>query len=108
MEQKGSTAIKDHSDSREDFKEPQSYRVYVLNDDFTTFNFVVFVLAKIFSKTTQEGWDIARSTHSNGKGLIGTYSYDLAKTKVERAKALSRSYGYPLNFFITPEIENEQ
>jgi ATP-dependent Clp protease adaptor protein ClpS len=107
-EQKGGTAIKDRSEFREDYKEPRRYKVYVLNDDFTTFDFVVYVMQAIFSKTRHEGWNIARCTHNEGKGYIGTYSYDMAKTKSERAKALSRSFGYPLNFKLTPEGEDEQ
>ena len=107
-EQKGCTAIRDRSEFREDCKEPKMYRVYLLNDDFTTFRFVVFVMGEIFDKTYREGRDIADYTHDHGKGLVGIYTYDLANTKVERAKALSRSYGYPLNFTIAPYSENGQ
>ena len=108
IEQKGNTAIKERSEFREESKEPRMYRVCLLNDDFTTFQFVTFVMIEIFAKTYREGREIADYTHNHGKGLIGIYTYDLAKTKVERAKALSRSYGYPLNFTITPDSENGQ
>ena len=51
---------------REDLKEPKMYVVYVLNDDLTTFEFVVFVMMTVFRKTEEDAWGIADRTHHQG------------------------------------------
>lgn len=84
-------------------KEPRKHRVSVLNDDFTTFEFVVEVMVTVFNKTQNEAWEIAETTHYNQKATVGKYSLDIAKSKVTKATALARQEGFPLKFDIEPE-----
>jgi len=107
MEQRD-TAVKERTDLRDDLRKPRRYLVYVLNDDFTPFDFVVMLMIQVFGKTEDEGWDIADHTHHEGKGFVGRYSYDMAKTKTAKATSLARENGYPLTFSTIPEDNNDK
>lgn len=84
-------------------KEPRRHRVSVLNDDFTTFEFVVDVMMIVFQKSQEEAWNIAETTHIHQKATVGIYSLDIAKSKVAKATAMAREENYPLKFEIEPE-----
>lgn len=81
-------------------KEPQKHRVIVLNDDFTTFEFVISVMMTVFMKTYDEAVNIAEETHVNQKAIVGTYPLDIARSKVSKATAMARAEGFPLRFDI--------
>ena len=83
--------------------EPKKHRVIVLNDDFTTFEFVIMIMTTVFLKTLQQAEEIAETTHIHQKATVGTYSYDIAKSKVAKATAMARAENYPLSFEIEPE-----
>jgi len=100
MEQ-GATSLRERIETRNELKEPEMYKVFIINDDVTDFDFVVFLMKAVFGKTPAEAQDIANSTHNSGKGLIGIYSYDIAQTLVSKATQISRSKGFPLRFTIT-------
>ena len=102
------TVTRENIQIREDLKEPKMYVVYVLNDDMTTFEFVVFIMMSVFRKTEEDAWGIADRTHHEGKAAVGRYTYDIARTKVGKAVALSRENNYPLNFKIVPEDQYEK
>ena len=84
-------------------QEPRKYNVIVLNDDFTTFEFVITVMMKVFLKTEQEATAIAETTHIHQKAKVGRYSYDIARSKVAKATAMARAENFPLSFEIEPE-----
>lgn len=84
-------------------KEPRNHRVIILNDDFTTFEFVVDVMVSIFMKSHEEAWVIAEKTHIEKKATVGSYPPDIAKSKVAKATSLARAEGFPLSFEIHPE-----
>jgi ATP-dependent Clp protease adaptor protein ClpS len=88
---------------KERTKEPRRYKVIILNDDFTTFEFVIMVMTTIFLKTLQQAEDIAQTTHIHKKATVGTYSLDIAKSKVAKATAMARAENFPLSFEIEPE-----
>lgn len=88
--------------------EPRKYRVYILNDDFTTFEFVIDVMVTVFFKSELDAEKIAEETHFNGKSLVGIYSYDIAKSKVAKAVAMARAENFPLRFEVTPDVQNAQ
>ena len=88
---------------KERTKEPRKYKVIVLNDDFTTFEFVIMIMTTVFMKTVQQAEEIAETTHIHQKATVGTYSYDIAKSKVAKATAMARAENFPLNFEIEPE-----
>jgi ATP-dependent Clp protease adaptor protein ClpS len=77
-------------------KEPEEYRVFLLNDDFTTMEFVVSVLMTIFHKTLPEATKIMIDVHRKGRGIVGEYCYDIAATKINQVHILARQMGFPL------------
>ena len=84
------------SDVREELTEPPMYKVLLLNDDYTTMDFVVDVLKYVFYKSTQEATRIMLNVHNNGVGICGVYPYEVAETKVNTVDALAREHGFPL------------
>ena len=88
---------------KERTREPRRYKVIVLNDDFTTFEFVIMVMQTVFMKTLQQAEEIASTTKINIKATVGTYTLDIAKSKVAKATAMARAENFPLSFEIEPE-----
>jgi len=84
------------SASDEEVTEPPMYKVLLLNDDYTTMEFVVEVLKYVFYKSLEEATRIMLNVHRNGVGVCGVYPYEIAETKVNTVDALARERGYPL------------
>ena len=80
----------------EKLKEPGDYAVILLNDDYTTRDFVVEILKLIFHKSHDEATRIMLSVHRRGRGAAGIYTWDIALTKVNQVHDLARQYEYPL------------
>jgi len=79
---------------------PNLYRVYLLNDDYTTMDFVVYILMKVFDKNRLEATSIMLHVHRHGKGLAGIYIKEIAETKVAEVEQLARKNGFPLKCII--------
>ena len=77
-------------------REPKQYLVYLLNDDYTSMDFVIDVLMNIFHKTYQEAEQVMLDVHKKDKGVCGIYTYEVAETKVMQVSKLSREQGFPL------------
>jgi ATP-dependent Clp protease adaptor protein ClpS len=77
-------------------KEPALYKVVLLNDDYTTMEFVVEVLMSVFQKTASEAYQIMMHVHVNGRGIAGVYPWEVAETKAESVISLARESGFPL------------
>ena len=77
-------------------KEPTHYKVVLLNDDYTTMEFVVDVLMSVFQKTASEAYQIMMHVHVNGRGIAGVYPWEVAETKAETTISLARESGFPL------------
>ncbi len=75
---------------------PKEYHVYILNDDYTPMEFVVDILMTIFHKTYQEAEAITLMVHEQQRGLCGTFSYEIAETKVLQVAKLAKEHGHPL------------
>jgi ATP-dependent Clp protease adaptor protein ClpS len=84
-------------------KEPTHYKVLLLNDDYTTMEFVVHVLESIFQKSPAEAFQIMMHVHVNGRGLAGVYPWEVAETKAETVINTAREAGFPLKA-ITEEV----
>ena len=82
--------------SKQDLKSPQRFEVILLNDDYTTMEFVVEVLRRFFHKEFQTAEAIMLKIHIEGEAVCGTYSYDVAKTKVTQVIDYSRKNEQPL------------
>ncbi len=80
----------------EDIKEPFMFKVLLHNDDYTTMEFVVFVLIQVFHKSAEEATRIMLNVHKRGMGICGLYTYEVAETKVETVMRMARENGYPL------------
>ncbi len=76
--------------------EPRQYKVLLLNDDYTSMDFVVEILMNIFHKSYREAEAIMLEIHRREKGLCGIYTYEIAETKVMQVRKLAREQGYPL------------
>ena len=77
-------------------REPEEYRIYLINDDFTTIEFVISILIKVFHKNLMEATKLTMEVHRKGRGLAGVYPYDIAITKVQQVHAMARQRGFPL------------
>jgi len=84
------------TETRDDVTEPSMYRVLLLNDDYTTMEFVVEILMLVFSKSVEEATQVMLNVHRIGVGLCGVYTYEVAETKVETVHALAKERGFPL------------
>lgn len=80
--------------------EPDMYNVILINDDFTPFDFVIYVLMDIFNKNAEEAWKITNNVHNQGKGIAGTYVRDIAETKSITTTKLAAANEYPLETVI--------
>jgi ATP-dependent Clp protease adaptor protein ClpS len=77
-------------------KEPSLYRVILLNDDYTTMEFVLNILEHVFQKSPAESYRIMMQVHVNGSGIAGVYPWEVAETKVETLTSLARQAEFPL------------
>jgi len=96
--------IKDRPDSktRDKFKEPEQYKVVLLNDHFTTMDFVVDVLIEIFHKSIEDASKIMLDVHNKGRGVVGVYTWDIAVTKSEQVHAAAKANEFPLLCVVEP------
>lgn len=79
-----------------EIKKPRMYKVIIYNDDYTTMDFVVEVLVRVFSKSVPEAVKIMFNVHRKGSGVAGIYSYDIAATKIKQTQNMATESGYPL------------
>lgn len=84
------------TESKTKLEKPKLFKVLLHNDDFTTMDFVVFVLEYVFMRDTAEAFAIMLKVHNEGVGMAGVYPYEIATTKAEKAMNLARAREYPL------------
>ena len=77
-------------------EKPKLYKVLLHNDDFTTMEFVVFVLEYVFNRNEAESISIMLKVHNEGLGIAGIYPYEIANMKADKAMNLARAREYPL------------
>ena len=93
------------TDSRSDqqVQHPRLWRVLLHNDDYTTQDFVVWVLESIFNKPQGEAFAIMLNVHRSGLGLAGVYTHDVAETKLKATRQAAEEHEFPLLVTMEPE-----
>lgn len=77
-------------------EKPKLFKVILHNDDFTTMEFVVFVLQYVFNRSEPDAFSIMLKVHNEGMGVAGIYPYEVAVMKSEKTMNLARAREYPL------------
>jgi len=82
--------------TRPRLQKPPMYKVVLLNDDYTPMEFVVHILESIFGHDREKATQIMLHVHTRGKGVCGTYTRDVAETKVVQVNNYARENEHPL------------
>ncbi|HEY0194684.1 MAG TPA: ATP-dependent Clp protease adaptor ClpS [Kofleriaceae bacterium] len=83
-------------------KKPPMYKVLLHNDDYTTREFVVWVLQTVFHKNETDALAIMTHVHNHGVGVAGIYTFEVAETKVTKTQHLAKAQQFPLQLSIEP------
>jgi ATP-dependent Clp protease adaptor protein ClpS len=83
-------------DSELSLSEPKLYKVILLNDDYSSMDFVIDILMSVFHKSYQEAEAIMLDVHKKDRGICGVYTFEIAETKVFQVSRLAREQGFPL------------
>ncbi|MBI5847802.1 MAG: ATP-dependent Clp protease adapter ClpS [Nitrospirae bacterium] len=84
-------------------KKPPLYAVFLLNDDYTTMDFVIHVLETIFHMPVVEATRIMLHVHKSGRGLAGIYTREIAETKLDTVHKIAREHEFPLKCVMEKE-----
>jgi ATP-dependent Clp protease adaptor protein ClpS len=84
------------TESETKLEKPKLFKVILHNDDFTTMEFVVFILKHVFMRSDADAFTIMLKVHNEGIGVAGIYPYEVANMKADKAMNLSRAHEYPL------------
>ena len=87
-------AVKERAETKK--QDPTLFKVVLLNDDYTTMEFVLHVLETLFLKSPAEAYRIMMHVHRNGRGIAGIYPFEVAETKAETVRTLAADAGFPL------------
>ena len=94
------TITKVKSEGKIKIKKPKDYKVIMYNDDYTTMEFVIEVLVRIFNKSIADAEKIMLDVHKKGRGVAGIYSYDIAVTKATTAMSLAKEQDFPFKLTV--------
>ncbi len=89
-------------ETKKEVDEPDMYKVVLHNDHYTTKDFVVEVIQKVFHKPVIEATKIMLHVHKSGKGVAGVYTFDIAHTKTAQVHQLAREREFPLKCSVEP------
>jgi ATP-dependent Clp protease adaptor protein ClpS len=94
--------------TRERTEEPKKFKVILLNDDYTTQEFVVLLLQHVFHHGEAASRAIMLNIHQTGAGVAGVYTYEIAETKVQQVLELAQANEYPLQCTMEPEDDGKE
>jgi len=97
------THIEYETSTEIEIKFPKRYKVLILNDDYTSMDFVIDVLISVFHKTYEQAEEIMLDVHKKDKGICGIYTYEIAETKVITVHKRAKDSGFPLKCIIEEE-----
>jgi len=92
-------------EAKPELKKPAMYKVILLNDDYTPMEFVVYILETFFALNREKATHIMLNVHTQGKGICGVYTRDVAETKVALVSEYAKQNEHPL--LCTLEIDSE-
>jgi ATP-dependent Clp protease adaptor protein ClpS len=95
------------SRNEQKLERPRMWRVLLHNDDYTTQEFVVWVLETVFRKPRAEAFTIMMAVHRSGLGVAGVYTHDVAETKLKATRQMAEEQEFPLLVTMEPEPEHE-
>lgn len=84
------------------------WRVLLHNDDYTTQEFVVWILETVFKKPQAEAFAVMLRVHQVGVGVAGIYTRDVAETKMAATQRLAEQHEYPLLVTLEPEPQEQR
>lgn len=96
-------STKDQSDVEFSTKEPSMFSVFLLNDDFTTQEFVVSVLTQFFYKSESEAFQLMLDVHNKGRAKVGVFTKDIAETKIYLVHQAAKENSFPLKCIMEEE-----
>lgn len=88
---------------KEKVKPPRMYKVLLHNDDYTTMDFVIYILQDVFDHPYEKAYQIMMDVHQKGAGLVGLYPKDIAAVRVKRVLELAEEAEFPLRATFEPE-----
>ena len=91
------------AESAERVEEPPLFKVLLHNDDYTTMDFVVWVLQSVFNLAEEAAIRVMLNVHVKGVGVAGVYTYEVAETKVDKTITLAREHEFPLLCTMEPD-----
>jgi|SRR5689334_15604133 len=89
-------AVAEKTETKTKLERPPLYKVFLHNDDFTTMEFVVFILQTVFNHGESEALRLMLNVHRLGIGLAGIYTYEVAEMKVDKVTSLAQANEFPL------------
>ena len=82
---------------------PKKYKVFMLNDDYTSMEFVIDILITIFHKSSAQAESIMLEIHKKERGLCGVYTHEIAETKIAQVEKKARDSSFPLKAIMEEE-----
>ena len=104
----GGVAIETEKQVKKKLQRPKLYKVLLLNDDYTTMEFVVALLIHVFHNDEATANAIMLHIHQNGVGIAGVYTYEVAETKVAMVMELAEKAEFPLQCTLEPDEDSEK
>ena len=89
-------AVVEETETKIKLERPPLYKVFLHNDDFTTMEFVVFILQTVFNHGESEAIRIMLNVHKQGIGLAGVFTYEVAEMKVDKVTSIAQANEFPL------------
>jgi ATP-dependent Clp protease adaptor protein ClpS len=99
----GDVGVATETKKKEQLKKPPLYKVLFHNDNYTTMEFVVWILRTVFHKSEADSVAIMLNVHKNGYGVAGVYTREIAETKTQKTLALAKEHEFPLKLSIEPD-----
>ena len=99
----GGTGVATETKKKEQLKKPPLFKVLFHNDNYTTMEFVVWVLHSVFHKSESDSVAIMLNVHKNGFGVAGVFSKEIAETKIEKTHSLAKEHEFPLRLTMEPK-----